>query len=186
MPRRIPRERPLPLVEPPALRKSCSTLARSSLRGVRLPAADECTPCVPAANADATCKAGACSTACVAGFLDCDGERRPTWRRSRRVVDARGAPACRGALREAHRARSARRAAHGADLAGSRDGGAASTKAARPSPASRARAVGAGFAAATAASAGPSSCGFALQAGARAGGRGTTRARQRCRGASTP
>lgn len=38
--------------------------------------ATACTPCTPAANADATCKAGACSTACAPGFLDCDSDPR--------------------------------------------------------------------------------------------------------------
>ena len=32
-----------------------------------------CAACAPAVNAAATCKAGACSTACNAGFSDCDG-----------------------------------------------------------------------------------------------------------------
>jgi hypothetical protein len=31
-------------------------------------------PCEPAANASATCKAGACATACNEGFTDCDGD----------------------------------------------------------------------------------------------------------------
>ena len=59
--------------------------------------------------------------------------------------------------------------------------GASRTKAARPSPASRAVAVGTVFGVALAVSAGPSSCGFALQTAEGAGGRGTTRSRQRWR-----